>query len=260
MKRSLQGVAFAIGIVGLTQPLGAKVIKFEILRTESPAFEGRTFGAIGTYDRIIARATIAVAPDDPHNSVIVDIDRAPRNAQALVEAVSDVEILRPTVAANGNRRLFYEVVNRGNKLGLALFNGTGVINDPLKAADAGNGFLMSRGYTVVWSGWQGDAAPGGGRLTFSPPIVPAGDRSRSRGIHLRPFGKSRARDPELSRRRSRSRARQADSARTRGRLAKLRRATFRSSLTGQTGLPSADRPALMPARSTNSSTSPKTQR
>ena len=31
---------------------------------------------------------------------------------------------------------------------------------------------MSRGYTVVWSGWQGDTAAVGGRLAFSPPIVP----------------------------------------------------------------------------------------
>jgi hypothetical protein len=41
MKRLLHGLAFAIGIVGLAHPLGAKVVKFEILRTESPAFEGR---------------------------------------------------------------------------------------------------------------------------------------------------------------------------------------------------------------------------
>ena len=40
------------------------------------------------------------------------------------------------------------------------------------AQEAGNGFLMNRGYTIVWSGWQGDVAPGGGRMTFSPPIVP----------------------------------------------------------------------------------------
>ena len=86
--------------------------------------------------------------------------------------MSDVEILYPTIAANGNRRLFYEVVNRGNKLGLALFNDTGVLNDLVKPVDAGNGFLMNRGYTVVWSSWQGDTAAVGGRLAFSPPIVP----------------------------------------------------------------------------------------
>lgn len=158
---------------GLGSPCAAKVIKFEIVRVESPAFEGRTFGAVGTYDRIIARATIAVAPDNPHNTMVVDLDRAPRNAQGLVEAVTDVEILRPTIAAKGNRRLFYEVLNRGSKLGLALFNDIPVVtNDLVKSTDAGNGFLMNRGYTVVWSGWQGDVVPGGGRMTFTPPVVP----------------------------------------------------------------------------------------
>ncbi len=173
MRHWLSAIVLIVGIVGLATPSAAKVVKFEIVRVESPAFEGRSFGSVGTYDRIIARATIAVAPDDPHNTIIVDLDRAPRNAQGLVEAVTDVEILRPTVAANGNRRLFYEVLNRGGKLGLALFNDNpAVVNDLVKAADAGNGFLMNRGYTMVWSGWQGDIAPGGGRMTFSPPIVP----------------------------------------------------------------------------------------
>jgi Alpha/beta hydrolase domain len=153
-------------------PSAAKIVKFEVLKVESPAFEGRTFGSVGTYDRILARATIAVTPDDPHNTVIVDLDRAPRNAQGQVEAVTDVEILRPTTAANGNRTLFYDVLNRGSKLGLALFNDLpAVTNDLVKAADAGNGFLMSHGYTVVWSGWQGDVVPGSGRMTFSPPVV-----------------------------------------------------------------------------------------
>jgi Alpha/beta hydrolase domain len=160
-------------VSSLGSPCAAKVVKFEIVRVESPAFEGRAFGAVGTYDRIIARATIAVMPGDPHNTVIVDLDRVPHNVRGEVKAVADVEILRPTVAANGNRRLFYEVLNRGGKLGLALFNDNpAVVNDLAKASDAGNGFLMNRGYTLVWSGWQGDIAPGGGRMTFSPPIVP----------------------------------------------------------------------------------------
>jgi hypothetical protein len=160
-------------MIGLASPSAAKVVKFEIVRVESPAFEGRSFGAVGTYDRIIARATIAVSSDDSHNKIIVDLDRVPRNAQGLVEAMTDVEILRPTIAANGNRRLFYEALNRGNKLGIALFNDHPVVvNDLAKAADAGNGFLMNRGYTIVWSGWQGDVVPGGGRMTFSPPTVP----------------------------------------------------------------------------------------
>ena len=34
----------------------------------------------------------------------------------------------------------------------------GAIDAYKRAAEAGNGFLMDRGYTVVWSGWQGDIA------------------------------------------------------------------------------------------------------
>jgi hypothetical protein len=173
MSQLRRAVMLIAATVIFASPCAAKIVKFEILKVESPAFEGRTFGAVGTYDRIVARATIAVAPDDIHNQVIVDLDRAPRNAQGQVEATTDVEILRPTVATNGNRTLFYEVLNRGSKLGLALFNDIpAVTNDLVKAADAGNGFLMNRGYTVVWSGWQGDIIPGGGRMTFSPPIAP----------------------------------------------------------------------------------------
>jgi hypothetical protein len=140
MRHLLGVVALAAGIAGLANPVCAKVVKFQITRIESPAFEGRSFGAVGTYDRIIARATLTVSPDEPHNTIIVDLDRAPRNGQGLVEAVTDVEILRPTVAANGNRRLFYEALNRGNKLGPALFNDHANVNDPVKAVDAATGF------------------------------------------------------------------------------------------------------------------------
>jgi Alpha/beta hydrolase domain len=172
MGQLRRAIILIAAVFAFASPSAAKIVKFEILKIESPAFEGRTFGAVGTYDRIVARATIAAAPDDPHNTVIVDLDRAPRNAQGRVEATTDVEILRPTVAANGNRTLFYDVINRGSKLGFALFNDLpAVTNDLVKAADAGNGFLMNQGYTVVMSAWQGEVAPGGGRMTFSPPVV-----------------------------------------------------------------------------------------
>jgi alpha/beta hydrolase family protein len=150
----------------------AKLARLEVLRIESPAFEGRVFGTVGTYDKIVARATIAVDPGDPHNADIVDLALAPKDAQGLVEAVSEVEILRPTDAAQGNRRLFYEVLNRGRKLSLVLLNDAPGGNGLATAAQAGNGFLMERGYTIVWAGWQGDVAAGDGRMTFAPPVVP----------------------------------------------------------------------------------------
>ena len=135
--------------------------------------------------------------------------------------MTDVEILRPTVAANGNRRLFYEVVNRGNKLGLALFNDSPVVvNDLVKASDAGNGFLMNRGYTLVWSGWQGDVAPGGGRMTFSPPVVPDVTGLAREDFIFDHMDNPASGDAELSRRRPRSRACQDQRAPARGRSAR----------------------------------------
>ena len=170
MRNLLRALACLTGLICLAEPAAAKVVKFEITKTESPAFEGRVFGSVGTYDRITARATIAVSPGDPRNAVIVDVDRAPRNAKGLVEAVSEVEILRPTVATNGNRRLLYDVVNRGNRVALSYFNDFRT-NNFVKAADAGTGFLMNRGYTIVFSAWQGDVLAGAGRRTpdaFAP--------------------------------------------------------------------------------------------
>jgi hypothetical protein len=149
----------------------AKLVALDILRVETPAFEGRHFGDVGTYDKITARATIALDPADPHNAGVVDLALAPKDAQGMVEATGEVEILRPSDPAKANRHLFYEALNRGRKLALQLFNdapGGSVLET---AASAGNGFLMRQGYTVVWAGWQGDIQPGEGRMTFAPPVV-----------------------------------------------------------------------------------------
>jgi hypothetical protein len=74
MRHLLSAIILIAGIIGLSRPSAAKVVKFEIVRLESPAFEGRSFGAVGTYDRIIARATIAVSSDDPHDTIAPNID------------------------------------------------------------------------------------------------------------------------------------------------------------------------------------------
>jgi len=50
------------GLIGLAEPSVAKVVKFEIIRIESPAFEGRVFGPVGTYDRIIAAPPLRLLP------------------------------------------------------------------------------------------------------------------------------------------------------------------------------------------------------
>jgi hypothetical protein len=67
-------------------------------------------------------------------------------------------ILRPKNAATAKRILFYDVVNRGGKSALGTFNGAGATFD---AGKQGDGLLLRQGYTIVWSGWQGDVRQSG---------------------------------------------------------------------------------------------------
>src|SRR5262249_59709064 len=70
-----------------------------------------------------------------------------------IEYSSDFYILKPVDTQKGNGALLYDVNNRGNKRALIQFNSAPASNDPASAEQAGNGFLMRNGFTVVWSGW-----------------------------------------------------------------------------------------------------------
>lgn len=153
-------------------PTGSRIIRLQIDRRESPTFEGRRFGDVGQYEKLVGRAWGELDPADPHNARIVNLDRAPRNARGAVEYSIDVYILKPLDISRGNKTLLYDVVNRGNKPALDTFNmAGGRANEPTKAADAGDGFLMEQGYTVVWSGWQGNVVDGDNRLTAQFPVA-----------------------------------------------------------------------------------------
>src|SRR3989475_7124660 len=152
----------------------SKITRVVVEKIEAPAFEGRSFGEVGQYEKLVGRAFGVADPKDPVDATIVNIERAPRNAQGLVEYDVDFYILKPIDMTKGNRSLFYDVVNRGNKNLHTTFNvGAGGGNNPTKAADAGDGLLMNMGYTLVWSGWQGDVLPGGDRQTVRFPIATA---------------------------------------------------------------------------------------
>ena len=140
-----------------------------------PFADGMSFGDTGPYERIVGKVSFAVDPDAPAYSQIVDLGHGPRNSAGQVEYSTDLYILRPVELDRGNRRLIYDVNNRGNKRVLQFFNDAVHSNEPRDAAHAGNGFLMRRGYTVVWSGWQGDILPCDGRLTMKVPVAARGD-------------------------------------------------------------------------------------
>jgi hypothetical protein len=163
------GIAAAALAFGGAAPAHARITRIEIARVESPAFGGAAFGSVGTYDKLVGRAFGEIDPHDRQNAGIQDLELAPRNARGMVEYATDIYILAPHDPARGNATIFYDAVNRGNKVALALFNfGTAGGNEP---TSAGDGFLQSQGYTVVWSGWQADVAAGGGRMTLAVPVA-----------------------------------------------------------------------------------------
>jgi hypothetical protein len=82
---------------------------------------------------------------------------------------SDIRILAPVDQARGNHRLLFDVPNRGNRLALATFNGVPRPINPAGPTDAGNGFLMRQGYTVVWCGWQHDVPEADGLMRIKVP-------------------------------------------------------------------------------------------
>jgi len=159
--------------------LAAAGARAEVVRVQiderKPFADGHSFGRSGPYERISGRLHIEVDPNDPANARITDLGLAPRNARGRVECRTDFFLLKPVDPLRGNRRLLYDVNNRGNKLALWTFNGARS-NDPATLADAGNGFLMEQGYAVLWCGWNGDVQPGDGRLLIDLPVARDGER------------------------------------------------------------------------------------
>jgi hypothetical protein len=177
---ALTGVA---SIALATASAEARITRIEITKTE-PAFGGQTFGAVGAYDRLTGKAYGEVDPAAPSNAIIQDIALAPRNARGMVEYVTDIDILRPADRSKGNGVLFFNIVNRGNKGGLPLFN-AGVPVDLAtnnNVAAAGDGFMQRQGYTIIWFGWQPDVAAGNNRMTMRVPVAHNPDGSSVTGI------------------------------------------------------------------------------
>lgn len=128
------------------------------------------FGEAGAYERLTGRVRFGVDPAGPQPR-ITDLEHAPRGADGLVDYAADFCLLKPVDPARGNRRVFFDYGNRGNKRALQFFNDAVGSNAPIALEHAGNGFLMRRGYTVAWLAWQGDLLPGDGRMLLEVPVA-----------------------------------------------------------------------------------------
>ena len=122
-------------------------------RSESVTFGGKYFGDVGQYEKLRGTAYGELDPTDPQNSIITDIAFAPVNVRGMVEYSMDIFILKPKDLNKGNHRVLFDFNNRG-QMRVGLLNDAVLTNDPSTSEDAGTGFIMNLGYTIVSNGWD----------------------------------------------------------------------------------------------------------
>jgi hypothetical protein len=136
----------AIALLALALDVQARVVRLDVAtRTDLP----------NGYEKITGRVTYALDPANPHNQIIADLDKAPRDEHGEVAFSGDVVILRPK--SGGNDTLYLEVPNRG---------GLGSFSNP-----EWDPALFRRGYTMAWVAWQFDVRDDPERLHFSAPVA-----------------------------------------------------------------------------------------
>jgi hypothetical protein len=148
----------------------ARVERVEVL-SRSDVLDGKAFGEAGAYEKLSGKVHFAVKPEAAPNKLIVDLDTAPRNAAGEVEFAADFYVLKPTEAARASRSVLLEIPNRGGKGLLAIMQGAKGSRDPATEEGFGDEFLMRRGTTVAWLGWQWDVREEAGLMRLYAPVA-----------------------------------------------------------------------------------------
>ena len=180
-------------------PAAARVTQVDITVVE-PFADGAALGDTGAYERVKGKFRGELDPADPRNRVIVNLDKAPRNAAGKVEYEADFLVLRPADPARGNRKVLYEVTNRGrvginNRLMDARPASLAAANDPRTMQEAGNGFLLRRGYTLAWTGWDPNAPRSNNGMGMSAVVAANGNALITRTIRDEIVSNTRVRAP-----------------------------------------------------------------
>jgi hypothetical protein len=145
---------FAFLTLFFATSLFARVDHFDVT-SRTDYLGGKSFGLAGAYERIQGRAYFAVDPANAHDRVIVDLDKAPRNAKGEVEFSADVDLLVPKKGGNGT--LFINVPNRGGRFLIRDQN----IDD----------YYLQQGYSLAEVGWQFDIRPDPKLLRLYAPVA-----------------------------------------------------------------------------------------
>ena len=163
-------IGLMLALVSVSAPLEARVTRIAI-DSRTDVLGGKSFGDAGAYERLSGQIFFSVRVDNPHNSGIVDLRNAVNLNHGEVEFSADFVAFRPKDPQRANGSLLLEVPNRGRPHFIALVDG----GDADLARDAGDAWLLRKGFTIVSVGWQWDAA-GQDDLKLYAPIAREGGR------------------------------------------------------------------------------------
>ena len=141
----------------------ARVTRVEI-SSRRDVLEGKSFGAVGSYERIVGRVYFSIPVANTHNQRIVDLALAENLKDGEVEFSADFVAVHPKDSKKGNGSMLLEVPNRGHSRILSLVDG----GDEDLAKDAGDALFLRNGFTVVSLGWQWDVVDADALKLYAP--------------------------------------------------------------------------------------------
>ena len=166
------------------------------VRARTPFDDGKPFGEAGPYDRVEGIVSFAVDPHDPVNQPIVDLDRAERGPDGLVHFESDFCLLVPRDPTRSSGRLLFHVANRG-RMGAVPLSGAAYPAQVTPRIEPGDGWLLRRGWIVVWCGWQWDVIRRPGVVGLQAPQALGEDGRPIQGQVMVEFQPNAARPDQL---------------------------------------------------------------
>jgi len=134
------GIATAIAVLAWAPPTEARVTRIVVDTKVSPAFGGAAFGAAGQYETLAGRVFGELDPNDPHNTIINDIELAPKTG-GKVQYMATFFLVKPVDMSKSSHLMWQDVPNRGGRITLAA--------PSRRDGDVG-----------LSSGWQGDNSGG----------------------------------------------------------------------------------------------------
>ena len=152
-------------------PAAAATPQYTLTVTATDDFPG-SYGSVGAYERLHRHAVAARSTRRTRqNAIIQDLALAPVNARGIVEYKAEFVMLKPKDMSKANGVLRYDAPNRGNILTL--------LNPAATPSDAE---YLERGYTLLYSAWQGDVPKSNpARLTLTVPVAKNADGSSITG-------------------------------------------------------------------------------